>query len=244
MECKKNCETCLACAHGKDEIKQRFTTYHFYGLSVSTGNNKIGLTVNYSLDNRHCSPAWACYKYCYAKRYCEFRPSCQAAYGNNADLLENNSAAFWVGVEKAFQLAGLLNAGLRVHVDGEIPAGAAGVEYFNKLQQLARKYSGVAVILMTKQYSVINTWLDTHGGREALALNCIPAFSACPGLDMPNPYNLPVRGFIGKKTGYTRKREIMPQSDRKKGGACVDLCRLYKKGIKCAGADSLYFTEH
>ena len=245
MECKKNCSVCLACAHTESEINPRFTTYHFNELAVSTGNKKIGQTVNFSLDNRYCNPEWACYKYCYAKRYSAFRPSCAKAYSNNTDLLENNPAEFWRGVEKAFQLAVLENCGLRAHVDGEIPEKQrGGVEYFDKLQKIARKYPQVIVILMTKRYDVINVWLDQNGGRAALPKNLTPAFSACDGLEMVNPYGLPVAGFIPKGEKITDPARVCPNLTAKKNGKKWTCADCIKKGVYCAGGMDRDFLQH
>lgn len=62
-----------------------------FGVSLGEGNPKVGEVLTFSLPSKKTCPGaslW-CLKHCYANRYEQRRPNCQAAYLENLNLANN-----------------------------------------------------------------------------------------------------------------------------------------------------------
>lgn len=71
----------------------------------------------------------------------------------------------------------------RFGVSGDI----YNADYFEHMVELTRKNKHCEVLCFTKQYDIVNNYLEHHRLPKNLHL----IFSAWKGLEMPNPYNLP-----------------------------------------------------
>lgn len=217
-----------------------YPTYHFYGFTFSGGNAKLGECISFSTSCLSCDPSAPCFKKCYANRLAAFRKNVAKSYDTNYELAFLRLDLLEKACEKAFALADALEIPFRWHVSGDI----MNAEYFAMMVRLSNKFQNVKVIAMTKQYAIVNDWIAANG-IEALPENLRKglAFSAWPGFPMPNPYALPIAGFIpkGEEIG---KRFVCPNQTTKKLGKTWTCSDCAKHGIGCFSGEDRNFTEH
>ena len=90
---------------------------HLFGMTLGTGNSKLGPVLNWSLPSLTTCPgasAW-CRKYCYADRYERRRPRCRSAYENN--LAETKDSGRFVHLMT--NLLPRILPCFRIHVSGD-----------------------------------------------------------------------------------------------------------------------------
>lgn len=125
-------------------------------VSISPGNNKMGAIPSVSLPPViTCPRGVPCAAKCYAAKLCRIYSTVRNAYARNLDILRADPAEYWRQVEAAARMARYF----RFHVSGDIPNG----EYFAEMVALARRVSRCEFLAFTKNYAVVNEWIDNGG---------------------------------------------------------------------------------
>ena len=198
-------------------------------VSISRGNSKMGKIQSVSTPAcSTCRPVAPCYKKCYARRMAARRDNTANAYKRNLRILLNDPEQYWREVEAAIMLSRFF----RFHVSGDIPNG----EYFSRMIDVAKRNPHCEILCFTKQYEIVNAELDKG---TKLPENLHILFSAWPGLEMPNPYELPEAHIIFRNGTTTA-------SDGAKwcGGNCSDCA---KTGCGCwtvHEGEQILLSEH
>lgn len=196
-------------------------------ISISNGNKKMGAIPSISLPPViTCATNCACAKKCYAARMCKFRKSVRDAYRRNLEILENNPDEFWKQVEDAVKMARFF----RFHVSGDFPTP----EYFSHVAEIAGRNPHCEILAFTKRYNFVNNYISDHG---ELPENLHVVLSEWPGMNLENPYNLPMAHVIFKGQEPLENWKIC-------GGNCLQCaCR----GVGCwqlTHGDHIAFYEH
>ena len=196
-------------------------------ISISTGNKKMGAIPSISLPPViTCATGCTCAKKCYAARLCRIRANVREAYQRNLEILEKAPNEFWEQVESAVKMARFF----RFHVSGDFPTP----EYFEHVVEIARRNPHCELLAFTKRYNFVNGYISDHGG---LPQNLRVIMSEWPGMDMENPYNLPVAHVIFKGQEPSENWKIC-------GGNCLQCaCR----GVGCwqlTNGEHIAFYEH
>lgn len=197
-------------------------------VSISQGNSKMGAIPSVSLPPIITCPSGVpCARKCYAAKLCRLRPNVRAAYQNNLDILNSDPASYWLQVKAAASMTRYF----RFHVAGDIP----NAEYFYNMVGLAWELPGTQFLAFTKQYEIVNDFLN-NGGRYPANLHII--FSQWgDGWNVPNPYELPTSAVIFKGTEPRDEWKIC-------GGNCTECaCR----GVGCwelKNGETIAFYEH
>ena len=196
-------------------------------ISISPGNSKMGFIPSISLPPVvTCAKGCTCAKKCYAAKLCRIYPSVRNAYQRNLDILNSNDLDYWYQVDKAVKMTKYF----RFHVSGDI----VDSHYFNWMTVIAEQNPGTTILAFTKQYKIVNDYLDITGH---LPENLKIIFSEWPGMPIENPHNLPVAHVIF--------RGLDPSDDWKIcGGNCSECaCR----GVGCwelKNGEHIAFYEH
>jgi hypothetical protein len=197
-------------------------------VSISNGNRKMGAIPSVSLPPIITCPKGApCAKKCYAAKLARIYPSVKTAYQNNLDILNEDWGEYWRQVRFAVSMTRFF----RFHVAGDIPNSG----YFKEMVITARQNPNTEILAFTKQYAIVNNYIDTMGEIPA---NLHIIFSEWgDNWQVPNPHNLPKSTVIFK--GET------PRDDWKVcGGNCTECaCR----GVGCwelKNGETIAFYEH
>jgi hypothetical protein len=199
-------------------------------VSISRGNTKMGAIPSLSLPPIiTCSPyaCKLCGKKCYARRITARRKTVKEAYDRNLYLLQNEPEKFWREVGGAMAMS----THFRFGVSGDI----VNMDYLEHIVSLTRKYKQCEVLCFTKQFDVVNAYLEHHRLPKNLHL----IFSAWKGLDMPNPHNLP-EAHVLYRDGTTTARD----GAKFCSGNCTE-CGIEKKDCWTLQKKSqILFREH
>lgn len=150
-------------------------------VSISTGNSKMGAIPSVSLPACiTCNPNAPCFNGCYAVKIARIYKTVTMAYDRNLNILKNDPAAYWLQV----RAAATMTKYFRYHVSGDIP----DMEYFNNMVTLANDLSGTTFLAFTKQYDIINEYLNSGG---VIPENLKIIFSNWGAWKCNNPYKLP-----------------------------------------------------
>lgn len=150
-------------------------------ISISAGNVKLGAIPSVSLPACiTCNPSAPCFKKCYAVRMQRRYKNTREAYARNLDILTADPVAYWAQVKAAASTARFF----RYHVSGDIP----NAEYFAAMVQTARDLKTTEFLAFTKQYQIVNDFLN-NGGKIPENLQVI--FSNWGAWNCENPHNLP-----------------------------------------------------
>lgn len=196
-------------------------------VSISKGNAKMGAIPSVSLPACiTCNPGAPCFSTCYALRLEKRYKNTRAAYAHNLEVLQNAPGVFWQQVKAA----AVTTRFFRYHVSGDIP----NATYFYNMVQLAYELPDTTFLAFTKQYNIVNDYLN-NGGRYPANLKII--FSNWGAWKCDNPYNLPVCEVI--------LRGDTPADDWKIcGGNCTECaCR----GVGCwqlSDGDTIAIYQH
>ena len=182
-------------------------------LSISPGNRKMGAIPSVSLPAcTTCNPIAPCFKGCYAVKIAKIYKSAAVSYEHNLDILTIDPNSYWLQVEAA----AMVTKYFRYHVSGDMP----NMEYFKKMIALANKLSDTQFLAFTKQYNIVNDYLN-DGGQIPHNLKLI--FSNWGSWKCNNPYNLPECEVIFKGDKPADQWKIC-------GGNCTECaCR----GVGC-----------
>lgn len=160
-------------------------------LCLSTGNRKIGKTLNVSLPplvdgcGKLCHDC-GCDGYCYAVRDCFLRGDVVInARSRNWSILRRNRDEYFRQIDDAMSRR-RKNKYFRWHVSGEIPDD----DYFSRMIDNARKHPDFIIWTYTKQYSIVNRYCAKYG-RDSIPANFSIMFSRWEGFPMDNPFSFP-----------------------------------------------------
>ena len=150
-------------------------------IHISTGNAKLGSIMNISLPPVvTCPNCSTCSKYCYAIRSYLKGPNVNNAWNENYFLFLNDPNRYFSEISKAVKLQRFF----RWHVSGDI----VNAEYFAGMIRVAMENPKVEFLAFTKAYQIVNAAI---AAGAVIPSNLHLLFSAAPGVDMPNPYNIP-----------------------------------------------------
>ena len=148
-----------------------------------------------------CNPEAPCFNGCYAVKIARIYKTADAAYHRNLDILNNDWNSYWDQVRSMTRF-------FRFHVSGDIPNAA----YFKEMVITARKYPNTNILAFTKQYEIVNHYIDVFG---ALPNNLKVIFSNWDTWKCDNPHKLPVCEVIFKHTKVSDQWKIC-------GGNCTE----------------------
>lgn len=198
-------------------------------LHISNGNTKLGQIPNISLP-----PVITCRKSapcasdgCYALKFYKMYPSCKTAWDENLEYYREDARGFWEELGKVFKRTQYF----RYFVSGDIP----DMEFLEEMNWQAFNNPHTEFLCFTKQFELVNTWLDGAGGSFEPNLHLI--LSTWEGFTPENPYNLPTSAV------YEDGQEI-PEGWKLCGGNCSECgCR----GVGCwqlKEGETIAFKKH
>ncbi len=182
-------------------------------VSISTGNSKMGAIPSVSLPACiTCNPDAPCFKECYAVKIERIYKTAAAAYNRNLNILTSDPASYWDQVRAAARMTQYF----RYHVSGDIP----DMDYLNNMIKLAQDLKNTKFLVFTKQYHLINDYLNAGG---VIPENLKVILSNWGAWKCENPHGLPVCEVIFKGDNVKDQWKIC-------GGNCTECaCR----GIGC-----------
>jgi hypothetical protein len=150
-------------------------------IHISAGNMKLGAIMNISLPPVvTCHNCSSCKNYCYAVRSYNRLPDTAAAWNENYLLFVTDPNRYFNEISKAVKTQRFF----RWHVSGDI----VNQEYFLGMIQVAKENPKCEFLAFTKAYQIVNTAI---AAGAVIPENLHLLFSAAPGVEMPNPYNIP-----------------------------------------------------
>lgn len=202
-------------------------------VSISPGNTKMGAIPSVSLPPvKTCCDGCPCAAKCYAAKICRLRPSVRNAYENNLSILLADPSEYWNQVRNAVKMARYF----RFHVSGDI----ADDLYFYDVVLTAKENPHCEILAFTKQYEIVNRYLDGHGGKLPKNLHIIfslwdPAWN----VRVQNPYDLPTSAVIFKD---------QPEKAAEYSKICPGNCaECAARGVGCwelKKGETIAFYEH
>lgn len=196
-------------------------------VSISNGNSKMGPIPSVSLPPiitcKHCE---TCGKDCYAAKLARIYKSVREAWQRNLDILNADRDSYFIQVKAA----AMVTRFFRWHVSGDI----VDYDYFDRMVKIARELKGTEFLVFTKNYEVVNEYLNTHKKPRNLHIIFSLPFN---GAIIDNPHNLPTAAVLFKdqdlKPGY-----------KMCGGNCTECaCR----GVGCwqlKKGETIAFKKH
>ena len=200
-------------------------------VSISRGNSKMGAIPSVSLPPvKTCCKGCPCAKKCYAAKICRLRPNVRQCYENNLELLSSDPVKYWSDVNDAVKM----NRFFRFHVSGDIVNDL----YFLDMVYTAENNPHCEILAFTKQYDIVNLYLDQHNGILPNNLHIIfsrwdPAWN----VTIKNPYDLPMSAVIFKGDDADQFEKICP-------GNCFECAA---RGCGCwtlKNGETIAFYEH
>lgn len=196
-------------------------------ISISPGNVKMGAIPSVSLPAcTTCNPSAPCFKKCYAAKLERIYKNTKNAYARNLETLRNDPAAYWLQV----RAAAVTTRFFRYHVSGDIP----NRDYLVNMIQTANDLPGTNFLAFTKQYPIVNEYLNDGG---TLPDNLKIIYSSWGAWKCENPHGLPTSEVIFKG-------ETPADSWKICGGNCAECaCR----GVGCwelKNGETIAFYEH
>ena len=203
-------------------------------LSISKGNSKMGSIYSVSLPSGTTCRPCDCRRKCYARRLERLRPSVLEAYSKNLMVLQTDPKTYWREVEAAIMLSRFF----RFHVSGDIP----DMDYLSNLVAVTKRQPHCEILCFTKKYELVNEYLvhcQLLGSAELLPQNLHLIFSAWPGLDMINPFDLP-EAHVRFRNGSTTAADNAIQCN----GNCTN-CAITDSGCwVLKPGQQIVFDEH
>ena len=194
----------------------------------SVGNRKIGNTINYSLApilscGGNCR---VCIHKCYDIKACMQYDAVMKARVRNYYLATEHLNYYFFQIDSSLSRKRTLKP-VRFHVGGDI----ISLEYLDQMVKLARKHSKRKFWSYTKQYDIVNTWMEQNG---PLPENLVIMYSVWDGLECVNPYNQPTFECV-------LKGHDAPKGKYHCNGNC-QYCIEHNCG--CVAGMSSYVDEH
>ena len=201
-------------------------------LCISKGNKKIGRVMNVSLmPIMTCPNCSGCSKLCYDIKACSQYPNTVIdARMRNTVLMERDMGEYFARIDAAISRR-RKNKYFRWHVAGDIK----NIEYFDHMIEIARRHPDFIFWTYTKNYAVVNAYVQNHGGSIAAAIpsNLSVMFSEWRGMDMVNPFGFPEFRVVFKD-------EVEPAGFYCPGNC--DVCKAAHRG--CLASETTYCREH
>lgn len=195
-------------------------------MCISTGNKKIGRVMNVSLSPvLTCANCKECKYLCYDIKACLQYKNVRDARARNTALLKLNRDLYFDTIDKAISRR-RVNKFFRWHVSGDI----LDYDYFVRMVEIARKHPDFVFWTYTKNYKVVNMFLDV----DTLPDNLHVMFSEWRGLEMQNPHNMPEFRVVFKDDAVRPVGFYCP-------GNC-DICKAINRG--CLAGETTYCNEH
>jgi hypothetical protein len=206
---------------------------------ISEGNTKMGAVPSVSLlpgpwPEGSCLKNAPCKDICYARKGYMLKFTAGKTWKHNFDLAV---AEPWEFVQRVLGWV-LWNQPerFRWHVAGDF----LHYKYLWNVMEAVEKSPLTKHLAFTKKYGMVNAVMRSRMqmGRKGKPDNLTMVFSRWPGLEMENPYGLPVAEIILK--GTKKKR---PRDGRVCPGTCVD-CKYtcWENGF--GSGNKVYFYEH
>lgn len=204
---------------------------NFVKISISTGNRKMGAIPSVSLPPVvTCAPGVPCAKKCYACKMCRIYKNVGASYNRNLEIVENNPDLYWSQVNAALTM----NRFFRFHVSGDI----INDEYMEKMVESARNNSHCEVLVFTKQYDIVNKYVNSNGALPDNLHLIFSLWDAEWNKSVKNPHNFPTTTVIFKDGTPGAKY------DKICGGNCFE-CAMTGGGCwDIKSGECLAFYEH
>lgn len=198
-------------------------------LHISFGNSKLGkkiwgINLPAIITCRKNAP---CAKKCYARKGRFVFPAVQNAHSENLMEYMTDPAAYEAGVTKAAAKREFF----RWHSSGDI----VDMAYLEMMCRIAEACPNTRFLCFTKQYEIVNEYLDHHTCPKNLVL----VFSQW-GIFMPyNPHNLPIAAIKFRK-GESNIPEGAHHCPKYCGDCVYSGCSCWdlKPG------EAVYFDEH
>jgi hypothetical protein len=150
-------------------------------IHISAGNNKLGSIMNISLPPVvTCHNCSSCSKYCYAVRSYNRFTGTAAGWNENYLLFITDPMTYFNEISKAVKTQRFF----RWHVSGDI----VNERYLAGMIKVAIENPKVEFLAFTKAYQIVNAAI---AAGAVIPGNLHLLFSASPGVNMPNPYNIP-----------------------------------------------------
>ena len=199
-------------------------------IKISPGNIKMGAIPSVSLPaGVTCRKNCLCWTKCYAHKLERIRKSVREAYESNYKLLLEEPDTYWREVNATV----MLNRYFRFHVSGDI----VDMDYLVNMVKVAKDNPHCQILCFTKQYELVNEYLDNH--EEGFPSNLHIIFSIWDGMECHNPHNLP-EAHVRYRDGHTTARDDAYEC----GGNCAD-CAVVECGCwVLENGEQIIFNEH
>ena len=200
-------------------------------VTISKGNSKMGAIASVSLPpDLTCREDCTCKKKCYARKIERIRRNVRDSYTKNYTILAEHPEQFWREVEAAIMASRFF----RFHVAGDIP----DTDYFLHMVDIAVRNKHCEILCFTKKYDIINRFIKKYK-RHCIPQNLHVIYSAWPGMEMENPYNMPEAHVMFKGGVTTAKADAIPCN-----GNCFE-CAITDSGCwVLEDGDQVVFNEH
>ena len=222
------------------EIEVMYNTFAdkgmIYEARATNGNKKLGRQIfNINLPPVvTCNPKAPCFKGCYARKG-------HFLYSNVTKRQNENLFAFVQNPDKFFNDIAeqtKLSLYVRWFGSGDMP----NMRFFEGMVKVARKNPNVKYLAFTKQYPIVNAYLDS--GKK-IPSNLKVVFSSWMEWIPENPHNLPttwVKFDIAKKCEeeFVRFNANIPE----KAFACPNGCANCLKCWQLKKGESVVFKKH
>ena len=198
-------------------------------MAISKGNRKIGRVMNVSLPPLlSCANCSGCSKLCYDIKAClQYPDTVIDARMRNLTILQKDREEYFRRINDAISRR-RLHKFFRWHVAGDI----IDADYFARMVEIARRHPDFKFWTYTKNYAVVNEWVDKNG-RDALPANLSVMFSEWRGMPMDNPHGFPEFRVVFK--------DETPPAGFYCPGNC-DVCKEINRG--CIAGETTYCNEH
>jgi len=198
-------------------------------MAISKGNRKIGRVMNVSLPPLlSCANCSGCSKLCYDIKAClQYPDTVIDARMRNFAILQKDREEYFRRINDAISRR-RLHKFFRWHVAGDI----IDADYFARMVEIARRHPDFKFWTYTKNYAVVNEWVDKNG-RDALPANLSVMFSEWRGMPMDNPHGFPEFRVVFK--------DETPPAGFYCPGNC-DVCKEINRG--CIAGETTYCNEH
>lgn len=198
-------------------------------MAISKGNRKIGRVMNVSLPPLlSCANCSGCSKLCYDIKAClQYPDTVIDARMRNLTILQKDREEYFRRINDAISRR-RLHKFFRWHVAGDI----VDADYFARMVEIARRHPDFKFWTYTKNYAVVNRWVDENG-RDALPANLSVMFSEWRGMPMDNPHGFPEFRVVFK--------DETPPAGFYCPGNC-DVCKEINRG--CIAGETTYCNEH
>lgn len=200
-------------------------------MAISQGNRKIGRVMNVSIPPIiTCANCAGCRHYCYDVKACaQYANTVIDARARNLAILRMNRDEYFRRIDIAMARR-RRNKYFRWHVAGDI----VDIDYFARMIENARRHPDFIIWTYTKNYNVVNTWVDENG-KDAIPDNFHVMFSEWRGMEIVNPH------------GFPEFRVVFDDDENKPAGPyCPGNCDVCKRGhgAGCIAGRTTYCHLH